>query len=315
MKIILRRIALLAELLAVGTAVAFIFSGLANAAIFALAWRLNYFVIATPSDVIMSGFIFALLILVVSIPVAAGIMTLWLFIAARRERLQAEAEAEALDAAVEEDAKRIFGEDYDKLERGFTRVIASAQRTHWLATVVAGVVSIVSGLVAFYGAFLTEVRPAPPAQGEQGQPDRFSYATGLRIAPDADANADCWAAPVLWMGSDRLVLGCQAGVRVVTLSDEMILQTADLRVPSRQGFLLQRRNDAAHDQVMEQLTREIGREVSRRLEAGQPLEQVVAEVEIPAALLSDKTKADAPTNVVQNHVPGRPAVQPPLAAR
>ena len=56
------RLTLIAEVLAIGTAASFILSGLVNATVFWLAWELNYFTIATPSDVVMTGFIWMMLL-------------------------------------------------------------------------------------------------------------------------------------------------------------------------------------------------------------------------------------------------------------
>jgi len=253
-----RRISFLAESLAVGTAASFILSGLANAAIFKLVWNLNYFVIATPSDVVMTAFIFMALLLIVAIPLSAII--LWITARARTAAAQRQAwhqtELKSRMGANQR-TKRGGRHAVDpEIELAVERSIAEAhrqERRRNIANLGTALLSVVATVAAYWFTFTTDADPAPPARGNPALDRQFSYATGLRLAPTEATGPDCWAAPVLWMGTDRMVLGCQPGVRVVTVSDTLVLQSESLRVPSRPLFLLQRENDSLSDVVQRRL--------------------------------------------------------------
>jgi hypothetical protein len=55
----------LLESLSLFTAASFVLSGFINAAIFWLNWRLNYFAVAQPSDIVMSGFYYVSMAVIV----------------------------------------------------------------------------------------------------------------------------------------------------------------------------------------------------------------------------------------------------------
>lgn len=62
----------LLESLSLFTAASFVLSGFINAAIFWLSWRLNYFAVAQPSDIVMSGFYYVSAAVIVGVAVLSA---------------------------------------------------------------------------------------------------------------------------------------------------------------------------------------------------------------------------------------------------
>lgn len=200
-----RQVGLFAEVVALSTAACFILSGVANGAIFALQWRLNYFVIATPSDVVMTAFIFTLWAVAI---VVVFTLTAWL-VSGRGRQTPPEAAPGAEDETPES---------------------AGSLITTLMPVVTAGIT-----LVVLIAQFTREVEPAPVEAGDRPAP-LFSYNTGLRLTPNRDTGEDCWAAPVLWMGAERIVVGCRSGVQVISNADHRAFQGVDAPVPPRAEF-------------------------------------------------------------------------------
>lgn len=208
-----KRIVLVAEVVGVSTGVAFVLSGLGNGIVFAALWRLNYFAIASPSDIIMSGFLLGLMLALFL--AVAGVVFLTIRMLKRWL---------ADPAQPAPPVKRL----------GLTEI-------GWL------ILSAWIGIDLAQDALFTTVQsiePAPtnaPLVGEteaaDADPWRFGYATGLRLAPNDSTGDDCWAAPVIWMGTDRVLLACSSGNRLMVNSESLLLQAIDIPVPSRDTFM------------------------------------------------------------------------------
>lgn len=185
------------EAFSVATGAAFIISGVGNALTFWLAWKINYFMVATPGDIIMSGFIIL------------TVLAFWIVI--------------GLAAA----AIFFFGLATLRSVK-VTQLRISLKGVAAGITIAASLLSIISAIAGLWGAqrgtadrmardveVFTEWAKEPPV---------FSYATGLRLAPGSVVQSDCENALVLWMGSSAVILRCREGVRIHHKLDGLVTQ-------------------------------------------------------------------------------------------
>jgi|GEM_PF-1179107 len=219
------------------TGTAFVISAVLNAVTFWLTWKLNYFLIASPADVVMSGFILVATVAVV----AAVIVGIWWFFVTlmrlsqeeRRKRLK---EVEELNAAIERSIESMrdrllkAGLPADEID-----TISSAQRmgrrqqakiehvgrrassAFKFATVIVSVL----GLLAPVAKLLGRVPDVNGAVEKISRP--WWYATGLQVAPEYKAfEGKCANAPVAWLGSSTAILECSDRVRVIHKLDDLV---------------------------------------------------------------------------------------------
>lgn len=186
---------LIIEAFSLVTAAAFVASAIGNAVFFWRAWRLNYFMIAAPSDVVMSGFVlFAGLL--ASLLISAMfhvVITGWAYIFNGRLGMR---------------GRQVTGVVHVTL-RGF---LALPYMFAWAYTIIAigDLTQLMKGAVRADGGFLT-------------------YPTGLKLAPTAQVDPACRGAPVLWMGSSAAIVGCERGVRVFHKLDDLVTEPLSVK--------------------------------------------------------------------------------------
>lgn len=212
---------LIAELFGVITALAFVTSGVVNGILFYSNWHLNYFLIASPSDVVMTGFIFVSILLVIGIAISLFVLLMSIvFSRFRRMMINVRESLQSFGQSLTEDQRTAIMKMLDASERMMLQVVA--------ATISLFVVSL-----SFLFTQTTKVANLQPINSNTNIPTyQFSYLTGLRITPSNDSNDRCWAAPVLWMGGDRAVIGCRDGIPVVVATDGLKLQPITVQVGS-----------------------------------------------------------------------------------
>lgn len=169
------------------SALAFVASVVANSAAFWISWRVSYFAIASPADVVMGGFNlffpFALVLMACALAFRAMEFVLPRFLAAV--------------GLIE--PHRVY---QDNTLIGFQGL-----------TVVALIVSVSLVLGREDGS----MRRLLTDRLELG-----IYNTGLRVAPESDLDRGCVGGTVLWIGSTTAVLDCQQGVRILHKLDSLV---------------------------------------------------------------------------------------------
>lgn len=188
----------LIKICSVATAASFGASALANGMIFWAGWRINYFMIASPTDVVMGGFAIvaqlpwlfaaAFILLNVGMRVFAWLLSTLL-----------------LSWQIIETRWRVSPEDNGLL--------------FWLSMMLAITTAVPVSLWGFHGWdrslwSLRDARVQSP----------FVYRTGLRVASESTLSRGCVGRPILWMGTNAAVLDCQQGVRVIHKLDPLITE-------------------------------------------------------------------------------------------
>lgn len=217
------------------TGVAFIVSATLNALTFWLTWRMNSFLIASPADVVMSGFI-----LVAAVAVVAGLIALlwWAGAAIKRsyeqeaaKKAQEQAEADAvLDdyIRVMGDRLRGFGLPADEVETILeSQRMNRGQEAKRLKSegAVKTLISMASVALAVVASLAQVVSLFDHVDGSaiSGLARPWWYDTGLKAAPDYSAfGGKCADAPVAWLGSSAAILECRDGVRVIHNLDDLV---------------------------------------------------------------------------------------------
>lgn len=202
------------EAFSVATGIAFVLSGIANGAVFWLAWRLNYFLIASPSDVIMSGFI-VLTVMGAALALAAAVV--YMLVLVSKFRLL---------------GSKLKGIDYGSWVARTDGRITNIAYTAIVLFLAFTTILIIQVGSSIYGDVMNDISAAkmgqiqskvssPIASNTHGARKPFSYATGLQVDGAMDGVAGCDGASVLWMGSSAAILDCSVGVRVVHKLDKM----------------------------------------------------------------------------------------------
>ena len=221
------RFTIIAELFGVLTAVAFVASGIINGVLFYMNWKLNYFLIASPSDVVMTGFIFvsAIVVFLAIFGLCVGLVSLVIG--------EVKGGIERAGSTLGSFFRTLTDEQREQLGLMVKATDRFVQRALILSF---GVTSTVAGAAIAFGLTqTTEVPTTRPEAGGEAGPLQFSYVTGLRLSPEAKVDKSCWAAPVLWMGNDRAVIGCRDGVKVIGKMDEVMTQAATVPLPQVDG--------------------------------------------------------------------------------
>lgn len=165
------------------SAMIFVTSGALNALLFAILWRVNYFLIASPSDVIMSAFMFG------TITMAAGLIA-FLF-----TRLFDRWLNPVLDRMNEALARKI-GEVYVPPRQGSLYTVV---RYVWMGIVPAFFLSIL---------------------GLAGGGLPYWYRSGLVVSPQVElAGMACGGGKVAWLGSGAAIVECPT--RTVVIRDSI----------------------------------------------------------------------------------------------
>lgn len=183
---------MIVETFGVATSLIFVTSGLLNAITFFALWRINYFLVANPSDVVMSAFIFG----IISAIIIGSTVLIMLFF-------------ESLDRLVFAVVKSTTIENSK---------IAQVEQsdTHRL--------SIKSILMSLVLAVMTNVSLNWLMAGNAG-PEAFLkpfwYETGLNVALDADVPKGCRGAHVAWLGTSAAIVECREGIRLFRKLDDL----------------------------------------------------------------------------------------------
>jgi hypothetical protein len=174
------------------TAGVFAISALSNGFLFWAAWRASYFMIASPTDVVMGGFsLFPKFVMSFVAALVVLAATQW---------------------AVERVAR---GLDPDpRVRRSVEELVSEAREERLISLYVVLAVALAGTLfLSLWGADgffksgwrLVAHRVAWPAV----------YHTGLRVAPESKLDARCHGVDVQWLGSSAAILNCGQGVRII----------------------------------------------------------------------------------------------------
>ncbi|MBI1687054.1 hypothetical protein [Caulobacter hibisci] len=183
------------------TAAIFGLSALINGFLFWAAWRLNFYVIAGPTDVVMGGFaIFWQVACAFALAyIGMGLFRWMLEQLCRRwqtESPRRQTFAERM-AEIEQDRRINFC---------ITMLVALATSFFYLIWGSAG--------ISKSGWRLLNHRSPPPQV----------YTTGLRVAAESAIDERCHGGDVLWLGSASAILDCQQGVRVFHNIDDLVTE-------------------------------------------------------------------------------------------
>lgn len=194
------------EAFSVVSAIAFVVSGIGNALAFWIAWRINYFMVASPSDIIMSGFV------IIAILTAGLVFALSFSIAAW---------------LIGTRILRINLSEIVALFRHFSIIEIT------LAGSLLSIIAYTIYVIQFSGfspdqrtdAGLSLLISITSEENQRycGGLSTFSYTTGLRVAPSSKVDAKCSEGSVLWAGADTLMVQCEYGPSLVHRSDEVAL--------------------------------------------------------------------------------------------
>lgn len=181
------------------TAAMFVASGAMNGLLFWANWRLNYFLIANPSDVIMSAFVWGTLL-----AVAATVSMVVVHVA------------------------RAFNKPFDYLMQGVLEQLAAMNGISWPAglKVESKKFRLLEWSILFVFYFILFLATVIIGSIKQGTP--FWYDTGLKVAPAASfGDVPCGDGKVEWLGSASAVLKCGDQLVVIHKLDD--LQTVPRR--------------------------------------------------------------------------------------
>jgi len=197
---------LVIEAFGIATAVAFVLSGMINAAIFWFAWRLNYFLIASPTDVVMSGFLVVTIFLAV-----IGSTSLWVIMTHRMSIIYI----------------KIFNRFLEKRKTPMNPAVKTRldklikQMTGWRG------VAFSAAFFFIYAVVVGVVVPNRALHGGSGPVvdwSQFSYLTGMKVVRAGDQAKDCVGGPVLWLGSTNAIVRCSAKVVVLHKLDDLVTE-------------------------------------------------------------------------------------------
>ncbi|RYE88798.1 MAG: hypothetical protein EOP19_00200 [Hyphomicrobiales bacterium] len=179
---------LLIEGFTVVSAVAFVVSAVLNAHYFDQRWQLSYFDVATPTDVLMGGFV---VISYLSIPlVAATVFGAFWFLF--KYRVRPGDTYEAARTRLQEMDRRVFRLPF--LAVGFSALLFA------LSSVLPGRPDDATGL--------RMSQLADAISTARGEPH-------MALAPDARVAPECARGSILWSGSLNVVVQCRNDTRVL----------------------------------------------------------------------------------------------------
>lgn len=203
-----------AESWPIATAFAFGISAFVNATLFWVRFRIDYFSVAQPSDIVMSGFKYVTLVLLVSVPVYI-LNRIYLGIL-RKFHIQLHL---TLYKLVMKRALT-FAE-----KRKLVGTANSALKSTFLAAnlLVGGVALIVTFATVTFDKDFTHGLP-PQDRPFWQRPLSDHAVSRLYLSPSDSQFEDCGKAPVLWMGSSTAVLNCRNRLRIVSNSQTLLIE-------------------------------------------------------------------------------------------
>ncbi len=183
------------------TAGCFGVSALANGAFFWISWKISYFRIANPGDVVMGGF-------------ALLVHFLWIFLAASL--------FVSLCRSAAQQGVAMLGV-LDQRRLSIREFMAEAAEEHRFGFWMAVFISLFLALpVALWGRAAWDQSIWALLKEPIEQP--VIYRTGLRVAAESTPISGCSKADILWMGSSSAVLKCEQGMRVIHKLDALVTE-------------------------------------------------------------------------------------------
>lgn len=176
------------ELFSVVTGGAFVFSALTNAIMFFGRWNINYFSVASPSDVVMSGFL-----------VFTGFISFFVFLFII-----------SLIFTIVWYVITTLSQENSKIHpiKRIPSVVSSTSRVAMEAMISA------TGAKAFALMLFIGILGYSSIAWSRAITSMFWNETGLNVI-DQPGDNSCDGAHVLWLGSSSAVLECKDGVRVI----------------------------------------------------------------------------------------------------
>lgn len=197
------------------TAGSFVISGFFNALVFWSRFRMNYFDIAQPSDIVMSGFLYVSMVLALT---AAAILLVYANRFATRsagpwiiDRLLRQIEIKNIVTA------RKFRKQFSNAEL-FRNVFKWVNLATALLTIATAIISV---LIA--PKHSKAFGPPPPSPFWE-RPLSAVGVSNLYLSNSDGQFIACGHAPVLWMGSASVVLNCHGRLRLVQNTQGLILE-------------------------------------------------------------------------------------------
>lgn len=188
----------LIKICSIATAACFGASALTHGIMFWAAWRVSYFMIASPTDVVMGGFpVFVLLLWIFAIayPLLQMLMRgLSLLVSASLLHLR------IIDAPLQ-----FMPED---------------NRTAFTIALCAAILGAVP--IGLWGGNFWHKSLWSLARERVERP--YIYKTGLRVAKGSNLAENCIGADVAWLGSSSAVLACTQGIRLIHKLDPLITE-------------------------------------------------------------------------------------------
>ena len=193
------------------TATGFVLSGFVNAWVFQSNWRLNYFTIAQPADVVMSGFIYITVIVAI-----VAIVSFSLHVVNIDDPELTIAEQDFVDK------KRKSGLSDDDTDQALSAYRAKSRRNYFIASIFAGLFALFIILQTNMGLFshrmflsLHDLLSGNPRSSSHIRELASSDLNELVLAPSEPSYKDCGAAPVLWLGSTSAIINCKGKIRIL----------------------------------------------------------------------------------------------------
>lgn len=182
----------------IATAACFGASALTHGIMFWAAWRVSYFMVASPTDVIMGGFpVFVLLLSIFAIayPICQVLM----------RGLNLGMSGLLLALRLRETPLPFMRED---------------NRTVFIFALSAAVLGAVPIGLRGFGGWSQSLWTLRDERVERP----YIYDTGLRVATESNLAKECIGADVVWMGSGSAVLACAPGIRLIHKLDPLITE-------------------------------------------------------------------------------------------
>ncbi|MDR6625014.1 hypothetical protein [Caulobacter segnis] len=187
----------------VATAGLFALSAVTNGIFFWAAWRVNYFMVANPADVVMGGFTILRHVAWIFIP---AYLVMWL-----------------CRWAVEHFADRLNLRDSRIRTLEEIRAEAAEERLIMLYSALL-MTLFISFSYSLYGLSDWNKSGWRLLSHRVHQPK--VYLSGLRVAQESKLDNQCLGSDILWLGSSSAIIDCSHGVRVIHKLDDLVTELA-----------------------------------------------------------------------------------------
>lgn len=199
------------ETFSIWAGVSFVVSGAINALFFWLEFHLNYFVIAQPTDIIMTGFVYVSAVFGLAAILAVPLVIGYLNTSRTRTMSKLIAELEPKKPTPRAPKKR------------------SIDNIFKLAALIGGIASLFSSTFSLFESkgYIERLGnpPEPPKTPSYWEtPLTWQSVNGLHLSTASDQYKDCGKAPVLWMGSASVILNCRGRLRLTQNTQGLVLE-------------------------------------------------------------------------------------------